>query len=88
MISSHRFSLTQTQPGEKLSIFLDFLAPKLPAPIEEDLRKRPLLPNRTLTTICRNVNLLLRGLSRQARHKADQVTPVVKALVVDWLIVP
>jgi hypothetical protein len=27
-------------------------------------RKRPLLPNRTLTTICGNVNLLLRGLSR------------------------
>jgi len=38
--------------------------------------------------LLRECDLLLRGLSRQARHKADQVTPVVKALVVDWLIVP
>jgi type I restriction enzyme, R subunit len=38
-IFSHRFSLTQTQPGEKLLIFLDFLAPKLPVPIEEDLSR-------------------------------------------------
>lgn len=36
----------------------------------------------------RVVNLLLRSLPRQARHKADQITPVVKPLVVDWMIVP